>query len=174
MFDLSININEADLSDFSQVLASMPNACERAARRAVLRAAKKLKTQTGKEIGMVGALRIVRAVMRSRLRLYRKNDGMSQKVWLGMNAIAVSRLGKATQQRGGVQVGSQYYPKAFMIKKRGQAVYIRHGRGKWDFGYLTIDISDEAEAALMRAYANADQWLMDILSHEIEFEMSKL
>ncbi len=171
--DLSVQINQADLAHFSAVLAAMPNACERAARRAVLRTAKKLKTETGRFINEYQALRITRAVMRSRLRLYRKGE-MSQKVWLGMNAIAVQRLGKATQQRGGVQVGSQYYPKAFMIKKRGQAVYIRHGRGKWDFGYLTIDISAEAEEALMRAYQQADEWLMDILDHEIEFELSKV
>ena len=173
MDDLSIQIDPSDLANLGLVLANMPNACERAARRAVLRTAKRLKTATGKYISEYAALKIVRAVMRSRLRLYRKGE-MSQKVWLGMNAIAVQRLGKATQQRGGVQVGSQYYPKAFMIKKRGQAVYIRHGRGKWDFGYLTIDISAEAEEALMRAYQQADEWLMDILDHEIEFELSKV
>ncbi|AXF86646.1 hypothetical protein DTO96_102401 [Ephemeroptericola cinctiostellae] len=170
--DLEVKINEADLADLMRTLSSMPHACERAARRAMLRCARKMSSETTKNMSQ--SLKIARAVMRSRLRIYRKNEGMAQKVWLGMNAIAVSRLGKATQQRNGVQVGGEFYPKAFMIKKRGQAVYIRHGQGRWNFGYLVKEISEEAEDALMRAYGQADQWLMDILAHEIEFELGKL
>lgn len=170
--DLKINLDENSLAHFSQTLASMPNACERAANRAMLRCAKKMTSETSKNMSQ--SLKIARSVMRSRLSIYRKNEGMGQNVWLGINAIAVSRLGKARQQRNGVQVGSEFYPAAFMIKKRGQAIYVRHGQGRWSFGYLLKEINKESEAALMRAYSQADQWLMDILAHEIKFELSKL
>jgi hypothetical protein len=169
--NLDVHLDPETLRRTLLLLGNAPQACHRALRRGVAKAAKKLALESGRNVS--DALNITRGAMKARLRTYNKGDGVSQKVWLGMNAIAVHRLGKVQQTKAGVQVGSRFFAGAFVIRKYG-GVYRRVGKARFPLELAKLEIEREAFAAMMAAYAQADDYLLKYVAHEIEWELSKL
>ena len=172
MFELDVSLDDAKLRHIVTMLGHMPERTQRAVRRGVSKAAKRLASETGRETAQ--ALAIVRAAMRGRLRTYRKGDGVSEKVWLGMNALAAHRLGRPIQTRTGVQVGQHFFDRAFIVRKWGGGVYYRVGKERLPIRLAQFEISDQAYRATKAAYQRADDYLLQYVKHELEWELEKL
>lgn len=172
MFELDLSLDDEKLRQIVQVLGHMPERTHRAVRRGIVKAAKRLASETGRDTAQ--ALAIVRAAMRGRLRTYRQEDGISEKVWLGMNAIAARRLGVPIQTRTGVQVGQHFFDRAFIVRKWGGGVYYRVGKERLPIRLAQFEISDQAYRAMKSAYQRADDYLLQYVKHELEWEMQKL
>ena len=170
MFELDVSLDDAKLRSIVTMLGNMPERTERAVRRGVRKAAKRLASETGRETAQ--ALAIVRAAMRGRLRTYRKT-GIAEKVWLGMNALAAHRLGRPIKTRTGVQVGQHFFDRAFIVRKWG-GVYYRVGKERFPLRLAQLDIEPQSYAAMKSAYQRADDYLLQYVKHELEWEMQKL
>ena len=171
MFELDVSLDDAKLRHIVTMLGHMPERTHRAVRRGVSKAAKRLASEIGRDNAY--ALAIVRAAMRGRLRTYRKGDGVSEKVWLGMNALAAHRLGRPIQTRTGVQVGQHFFDRAFVVRKWG-GVFYRVGKQRFPLRLSQLEIEPQSYAAMKSAYQRADDYLLQYVKHELEWEMQKL
>lgn len=171
MFELDVSLDDAKLRHIVTMLGHMPERTHRAVRRGVSKAAKRLASEIGRDNAY--ALAIVRAAMRGRLRTYRKGDGVSEKVWLGMNALAAHRIGRPIQTRTGVQVGQHFFDRAFVVRKWG-GVYYRVGKERFPLTLAKLDIEAESARVMRAAYLRADDYLLQYVKHELEWEMEKL
>jgi len=88
--------------------------------------------------------------IRARLRLYRNGDALGQKVWLGLNAVAVAHLGNPRRVAGGTQVGSHFFKDAFPIARYGNGVYRRTGRGRFPLELVKLDIAQTGDSVMRR------------------------
>ena len=164
MFELDVSLDDAKLRSIITMLGHMPERTHRAVRRGVSKAAKRLASETGRDTAQ--ALAIVRAAMRGRLRTYRKGDGVSEKVWLGMNALAAHRIGRPIQTRTGVQVGQHFFDRAFIVR--------RWGKERFPLRLAQLDIEPQSYAAMRSAYQRADDYLLQYVKHELGWELQKL
>lgn len=172
MMQIQATVSKAEIDRLIGMLGLSREACQRAARRAVLKTAKWTQTQAAR--AMSAELRVQQRVIRARLRLYRRGTGMEQKVWLGLNALAASRLGTARRRPGGTQVGRHFFKDAFPIKRYGGGVYRRTGKDRFPLELARLEIDESGDAALRAAAQQADQRLLEILQQELRYEFSKV
>jgi hypothetical protein len=145
---------------------------KRAAERAVRKAAKWTGGQAAKVTG--AELRVQQRFIRQRLRLFRKGDGAEQKIWLGLNAVAVQRLGLARQGPRGVRIGQHFFDKAFIIKKYGGGVYTRPSSDRFPISSVKLEIDEAGERAIRAVAARAEERLLTLLRQELNFELSRI
>lgn len=172
MISMRMDINRKELDQLLGAYQISRKATQRAAERAVRKAAKWAGGQAAKITG--AELRLQQRLIRQRLRLFRTDNGAEQKVWLGLNAVAVRRLGIARQTGRGVRVGRHFFDKAFVIKKYGGGVYERDSSARFPINLVRLEI-DEAGARAMREVADrAETRLLDLLRQELNFELSRV
>ena len=172
MMDLSMKIPPGELERLAGMFQLSKEACRRAARRAVRKTAKWTEGQAARS--MSAQLRIQQKIIRQRLRIYTKGDGLDQKIWLGLNSLAARRLGMPRRRGVGTQVGSHFFEGAFSIQKYGGGVYRRTGKGRFPLELAKIEIDDAGAASLVNAAKKAEARLMEIMRQELRYEFSKV
>ena len=90
-----------------------------------------------------------------------------------MNALAAHRIGRPIQTRTGVQVGQHFFDRAFVVRKWG-GVYYRVGKERFPLTLAKLDIEAESARVMRAAYLRADDYLLQYVKHELEWEMEKL
>ena len=108
----------------------------------------------------------------SRVRTHVRSSGDAGSVWLGIDAIPASYLGKARQTRGGVRVGSRRFEKSFLLRfKSGYTgVFTRVGQGRsayeQEYAYLR-----SARAAISAVEARVPLRLKQNFAHELRYRV---
>lgn len=172
MIDINASLSQADVERLVGMFGLSRDAVRRAARRAVAKAARWTQGQASR--AMSAELRIQQRVLRARLRLYRRGEGLEQKVWLGLNAVAAARLGTPKRRAGGTQVGQHFFKDAFPIRRYGGGVYRRLGPDRFPLELAKLEIDEVGAAALREAAQRADERLMQIMQQELRYELSKV
>lgn len=116
--------------------------------------------------------KIPQKVLKSRLRFYLR-DQDSGKVWLGLNALAADRIGKARQTKTGVTVLRHRFPRAWIMKPAGKAVFIRTGKSRLPIERVMVDWAGSGEAALRSVIPAIQQRLIEVLTQEVNYEILK-
>ncbi|WP_269497225.1 phage tail protein [Castellaniella sp. S9] len=172
MIEISGEISRKDIDRLIKTLGLTENAARAAAKRALLKTAK--WTQTRARRALSNEMRIQQKLLQARLRLYRREGGMEQLVWLGLNAFAAKRLGTPRRRAGGTQVGAHFFEGAFPIKRFGGGVYRRTGRERFPLELAKLPIDEAGAAALRQAAERADERLLEVMRQEMEYELSKI
>jgi len=172
MMDLKIALSRADIVNVTGALHLSKSAVQAAARRAVRKTARSIQTESSRALSR--ELRVQQKLIRARLRLYRKGDALAQKVWLGLNAVAVAHLGEPRRAAGGTQVGRHFFKDAFPIARYGNGVYRRTGRERYPLELVKLDIEQTGDAVMRLAATRAEEHLMRFLQQEVRYELSKL
>ncbi|SEN18915.1 hypothetical protein SAMN04487857_111111 [Pseudomonas sp. ok272] len=183
------------LQDFARLV---PKACAAAQRRAINKTLGWLRTHIAREIGKQE--RIAISAVRQRLRAYPVSGGaMRGKLWLGLNAIEASRIGRPRQNRRGVSVAGRRYQGAFYKQVYGSSadVWIRTSskhfnpedypdadQGRRRTGFVEENDNRfplaKAKVSLEQVRPHFDSWvkraderLLEILTQELNFEFQK-
>ncbi|MFA5632672.1 MAG: phage tail protein [Porticoccaceae bacterium] len=172
MMQIEAAVSRADVESLISMMGLSKEAAQRAARRAVAKTAKWTQSQAAR--AMSAELRVQQRILRARLRLYKRGDGMEQKIWLGLNAITANRLGTPRKKSGGTQVGRHFFKDAFPIKRYGGGVYRRKGRERFPLELARLGIDAIGALALREAAQRADDRLLEILQQELRYEFSKV
>lgn len=130
-------------TEFVQTLAQFPKLISQAARKALSKTNTWLRVQTMLELGY--ELKIDAKSMKSRFRVYK--SGHMTRLWIGVNDIAVHRLGKPIQKADGVQVGEHFFEKAFISPMNSEELLVwrRTGKQRSQIEMVKLDVADEAE-----------------------------
>jgi len=130
-------------TEFIDKLANFPKVIKNASRRAITKTNNWLRATTMAELGY--ELRIDAKGMKSRFKTYK--SGTRARLWIGINEIAVHRLGKPIQKANGVKVGNQFFEKAFISPMNSEELLVwrRTGTHRSDIKMVKLDIADEAE-----------------------------
>jgi len=91
MIGMDVQVGSGEIEKLLGMLHVSKEACRRASKRAVRKVAKWTQATAAKT--MSAEMRLQQRIMRARLRMYMRGDGMEQKVWLGLNSLAARRLG---------------------------------------------------------------------------------
>jgi len=194
---IHINLSGAAASIFDQLAMLGAKAMIAAERRAINKTLNWLKTHTARTIS--AEERIALKAVRQRLRVYPIKGGCTKgKMWLGLNPIEASRIGRVSPGKSGVSVAGRRYAGAFYkevyqgqkdiwIRKASQhydpALYFpQKSRGGW--------IEDElkhrfpvvkAKVEIEAARKHFDRWLKDaearllvVLQQEVNYEIQKV
>jgi len=92
------------------------------------------------ELGLKNA-----TALRRRIKEYRVGKGNSSiKLWYGANDLPLSAFpGRAKAVQGGVKFGDTMIHGGFVAKvKNRRAVYVRTGKGRWDFREASLPVGD--------------------------------
>lgn len=116
--------------------------------------------------------RIPQRVLKSRIRYYLK-DQNTGKVWVGLSPLAADRIGKARQTKTGVSIAKHRFPKAWIMKPAGKAVFERIGKRRLPIKRVMVDWSGDGEAALRSVVPAIQQRLIEILTQEVNYEILK-
>lgn len=138
-----LNTQIAVDTDFVQTFSQFPKYLSQAARKALTKTNNWLRTATIAELGY--ELRIDTKSMKTRFRVYK--SGHMTRLWIGVNDVAVHRLGKPQQKAGGVQVGEHFFEKAFISPMDSDELLVwrRTGKQRSEIEMVKLDISDQAE-----------------------------
>lgn len=169
---VTAELSKADVDKLLGMFQISEEAARRAARRAVTKTAR--WTQGTAARAMSAELRVQQKVLRQRLRMYRKGEGLEQKVWMGLNALAARRLGVPRKVSGGTRVGQHFFPDAFPIRKYGGGVYRRVGPDRFPLELAKLEIDAAGDRAMRAAAAETDARFMHILQQELRYEFSKV
>jgi len=172
MIDLKLALPESELLKVSGVLRLSKKAVYAAARRAVLKTARSAQTHVRSELSK--ELKVQQKLIRARLRLYRTDDALTQKIWLGLNAIAAARLGKARRMKGGTKVGNYFFKDAFPIARYGSGVYRRQGKERFPLELVKLDIDRTGDAVMRQSTDIVEERLMRFMQQELRYELIKL
>ncbi|OYW89270.1 MAG: hypothetical protein B7Z23_12095 [Pseudomonadales bacterium 32-61-5] len=171
MIDMQVTLSQSDLDRMVRSLGLLPEALQRAARRAVRKTAKWTETTAAR--AMSADLKVQQKIIRARLRTYARGTGLEQKVWLGLNALAANRLGVPRRKGSGTQVGRHFLDGAFPIKRFGNGVYRRTGADRFPLELAKVEIDKAGERALRAAATHAEARLLELLRQEMNYELSK-
>ncbi len=95
-------------------------------------------------------------------------------VWVGYNPIRASYLGALAQQRSGARAGRHFFPGSFVatMPSGHRSVFIRKGKSSLPIREQSHALSS-AHPVVDEVQAKAHQRLIDILQHEIEYEVKR-
>lgn len=170
-FDLNIALDPREIERLQGMLQLSKEACRRAAKRAVRKAAKWTEGQAARATS--NELKLAQRVIRSRLRLYEKGDGLTQKIYLGLNALAAHRLGIPKRQGSGTRVGQHFFEGAFPIARYGGGVYRRQGADRFPLELVKLEISEVGARALRSAAIRAEDRLLTLMRQELNYEFER-
>jgi len=169
--DLSPGASDAEVMRVVKMLGLATPAIQRAAKRAVRKAAQRVVSRASK--GLAGQFRLQRRKIQARLRLYVRESGFEQKVWMGLNDLAARSLGTPKRTARGVQVGPHFFEGAFVIRKFGRGVYRREGPDRFPLLLAKLEIDQAGAQVLRAAIASTNKDLIDLLRQEVNFELSR-
>ena len=174
LFNFTAHIDESEVRRVLEAFNLDDAGIQRAVKRAIRKVAKRVKSRvaasTAKEVA------IPKRVLDKRLKTYDKPDGLSTKVWLGLNVIPVRYLGNPRQTRSGVRVGRHSFPGAFVMQNLGiqtGRVYRRTTKKKFPLETVSMEIYGHGETAMRREAKAAERYFLDVLTQELNYELQK-
>lgn len=172
MIDIKAALSREDVTRVVGSMNLTEKAVRAAARRAILKTARWTQGQARRAVS--AELKVQQKLIRARLRMYRRGEGLEQKVWLGLNAVAANRLGTPRRRGDGTQVGQHFFKGAFPIQKYGNGVYRRTSHARFPLELAKLEIDEVGEAAMREAAQRADDRLMQFMQQELRYELSKV
>ncbi|WP_281982972.1 hypothetical protein [Azonexus hydrophilus] len=173
MIGLDLRINHAEYSDAFKVFGEHSRRMvENAVRRATRKAKASITVKIDKILREKG-INIGQYVRRYRVRFYFRDEGMSIKTYIGLNPIAVHKLGGAVQTRSGVQVGNMKFPGTFIIRRYGGGVYRRAGLDRFPLVMekAQVNVTPHELGSQLLGFARAR--FEAILQQEMNYEFQK-
>lgn len=190
---LKVEIDTRQVLDLLRGLSD--TAMQNAWRRTLRKTANWVKSQTAKAVSKEA--KIPQKLLRQRLYFFLRSRDTG-KVWLGLNAIEAHRIGtpkkrskdvyaKAEGKYSGktrsfyshadnwIQVGKYRFNNAWHMSRRdpGGAIYQRTGKDRVPYEMAKIDWDQAGGAAFREAAAKAEERLLVILRHEVNYEIQK-
>jgi len=172
MMDVQVALSQADILNVTGRLHLTPKAVRAAAMRAIRKSARSIQAESARKLS--AELRLQQKLVRARLRLYRKGEGLQQKVWLGLNAMAAARLGAVRKVRGGTRAGRYFFKDAFPIDQYGGGLYRRTGKERFPLELVKLEIEEAGRAAVEQAAERGEERFLHFLRQEIRYELLKL
>lgn len=166
MTSLNIDIDESVLDK----LASMPEEVNKAAKRAMRLTSNWLRVVTMTELGQ--ELAIDTKQMKTRFKVYQK--GMSAKLWIGVDAVAVHRIGHPIQTANGVQVGNRHFDHAFINPMNSDQLLVwrRTGKVRTDIELVSLDFKSEVDEILGSYGSDISRKFKEYFNNEFNFSLS--
>lgn len=193
---LHLNVTGTAAVIFDQLAMLGPKAMMAAERRAINKVLNWLKTHTARTIS--GEERIALKAVRQRMQVYPiKGNGTKGKLWLGLNPIEASRIGRVNAGKTGVSVAGRRYTGAFYQQVYGsnRDVWIRKASKSYDpalyfpqksrGGWIEDSLKHrfpvvKAKVEIESARRHFDRWLKDaearllvVLQQEVNYEIQK-
>ena len=162
----------ADIERLLSALNISAKACKVAAQRAIRKTARSTQSHVTK--ALANELRIQQKLLRSRLKMYLQGDGMQQKIWLGLNAIAAKRLGTPKRHGTGTRVGQHFFAGAFPIWKYGGGVYRRTTMSRFPLELAKLEVDQVGKQAFKKAAKASEDRLLHFFMQELNFELQKI
>lgn len=182
MINLNIDVNQGDLALLSQTLSSLrARALPMALSRANRKMARYLNTHVSRQAALHTGIQV------SRFRKYRVKlklnvgNGTSQ-VWIGTSDIAAHHLKTPRWNRSwaGAKAGGKTFKGSFIAKSQGntgEKVFKRTGNkassGKDQITVERLKVDSDIQRIIRRLERQAQQRYVQLLTHEISFEISK-
>lgn len=165
-----------DHEEYSEALNIFGARSRRMVEAAVRRATRKAKTSVSARIAKIlreKDINIGQYVRRYRIRFYFRDEGMSIKTFVGLNPIAVHKLGGAVQTLTGVRVGKMNFPGAFIIRRFGGGVYRRVGPDRFPLTIEKAQVNITPHEIEEQIVDYARYRFETILKQEINYEFQK-
>jgi hypothetical protein len=172
------------LDEYQGLLASIaatPKQIDTASRRAISKLVDYSATHIGRELAAqerVPVSTLMRGGSARRgQRIYKskpyggKNAGS---VWVGYNPIRAAYLGRLAQQRAGAKAGQHFFPRSFVatMPSGHRSVFIRQGKTALPIREQSHSLTG-AQLIVDSVQSRAHQRLIDILRHELEYEVNR-
>jgi hypothetical protein len=172
------------LDEYQGVLGSIaaaPKQIDTASRRAISKVVDYSATHVGRELAALEQVP-VNTLMRggsSRRgqRIYKSKPYGGKhagSVWVGYNPIRAAYLGRLAQLRAGARAGKHFFHKSFLatMPSGHQSVFIRMGKNSLPIREQSHPLTG-AQHVVDSVQQRAHQRLIDILQHELEYEVSR-
>lgn len=155
------------IQQYSAFEKELPQVVQRAARATNMWLRTVVKAELGYE------LKISSKALQSRFRTYK--NGRISKLWIGLNDIAVHRIGMPVQNSQGVQVGSRFYEGAFIspMDSGELLVWRRKSSARSDIKLVKEDISQDVEHILDFYLPEINRKFQEFFSREFTTVLSK-
>lgn len=166
---------EFDRFDIPAIFEATPGQIKNAHRRAIGKTIRWLSSRISRELGQQFDLPQRVFQVRSK----RSFDHESGSLWVGLNPIAASWLGKGRQTKTGVSVRSHRFKSAFMAKMANGhiGVFRRKTSKPLPIEAVTVKVnsggSGEIEASLTRYEDRASEFYAKTFEHELSYILSK-
>jgi len=147
-FEMKIDLSGE--SDISSLISATTEQLERAAHRAMTKTAQWLRTYSVRELGQ--ELGVKQEPLRKRFKVFPQRGKGEVRFWVGLDPIAVHRLGDPTVTASGVRVKGRDYDGAFIapMKSSEKLVFRRRGKERTPIYKVEQDINDEAVSVIER------------------------
>lgn len=177
---LAFNV-DFDRFDIPAIFEATPAQIKQAYRRAMGKTIRWLSTRISRELGK--QFDLPQRVFQVRTK--RSFDNDSGHLWIGMNPIAASWLGKGRQTKKGVSVRSHRFDGAFITKmKNGHIGVFQRGdrsikNGKVHYPLKTVAVkmnsggSEEIDVSIAQYEARASDYFKKTFQHELNYIAQK-
>ena len=179
-----LDVASRDLASSTEKLNLMllsKAAIQRAARRAVTKSARWLRTHAQR--GIAGDLGIAQKWLKNRLylsRLDRRPDGVRMTLRVYTANLPVRALGRGRATASGRQVKDKYVKGGFLAfykskwsGKRQEGIYYREDKERLPIKHATFPIADEARENVDRLMDRMKDRLRQVMRQELNYELVK-
>lgn len=164
-FEMKIDVSR-EAQDVAAMVAATTQQLEKAAQRAMTKAARWLRTHSVRELGQ--ELGIKQEPLRKRFRVYPQRSKGEVRFWVGLDPIGVYRLGKPKATSQGVKVNSKEYEGAFIspMKSDQPLVFKRRGKERLPIDLVDADIDEPAMDVIERWERRVFQRFKELFEQE--------
>lgn len=161
----------------AQILGGVRSrAFERAANRAVRKAARWLRTQLARAVAQDAGIPVTR-FRQMRVSLRYDREDWSANLWLGLNPIPAHRTGKVkwTRRMRGARAGRRQFRGSFAWGPNPDkpVIFRRQGQARTPIEKVTVPVDEAAEEHARRLERRALQRFQTVLRQELNYEMAK-
>ncbi len=171
---LAVNL-DFDRFDIPAIFEAKPTQIKQAYRRAMGKTIRWLSTRISRELGK--QFDLPQRVFQVRTK--RSFDNESGSLWIGMNPIAASWLGKSRQTRKGVSVRSHRFDSAFIAKMQNGHIGVFRRKTQRPLPLETVEVkmnsggSEEIDFNIAQYEARASKYFQHTFEHELNYIVQK-
>jgi hypothetical protein len=172
MITLALDFNNAGITRLATGLSQQ--VIDTATKRAVRKTAVWMRGVMAKNAS--ATTQLPKRILASRIQLYKKGDGHAMKVWLGANPVIADTIATPRKLAQGYAVGKHTFPNAFMPQSGRYAgkLYQRTTAKRLPIQRVKVEIENEGKAAFDAAALQVEARFLEIMRHEINYEISKV
>ena len=159
---MEIKIQSEGLAELGRQLGAMPEAIEKATRRAIVRVSNWANVQAIRRVA--GVVSIKPRVIRGRVKVSIRTD--SGLVFIGLDEVSAGRL-SPRQSKAGVTAAGRSFPGAFIWRTGKPKVMKRRGKDHFPIDKQSVEISSAAFPALDALSKEVAEKLKSQFLHEI-------
>jgi hypothetical protein len=164
-FEMKIDVSDG-FNDIAATVAATTKQLEIAAYRALVKSGQWLRIHTLRELGQ--ELGIKQTALKDRFRIYPQRVNTEIRFWVGLNPIAVHRIGSPKVTPHGVRVNHTIYDGAFIspMKSDQPLVFRREGHARLPIELVTEGIDDIANEVIDRWERRVFIRFRELFEHE--------